>query len=85
MKIQCIWTGEPLGSEDFREVRRLTAPEGRIPSANTQRKTLSHALTPTGVSCRVKTFPPALVGSKAPDVLRHQPQHSSERGVVVRE
>ncbi len=70
MKIQRVWTGEPLGSEDFREVRGLTAPEGRIPRANTQRKALSYALTPTGAGCRVKTFPPAL---------------SSERDVVVRE
>ncbi|KUH32646.1 hypothetical protein APY94_08980 [Thermococcus celericrescens] len=65
MKIQRIWTGEPLESGDFREVRSLTAPEGRIPSANTQRKALSHALTPTGASCRVKTFPPALAQARA--------------------
>ncbi len=70
MKIQRIWAGELLESGDFREVRSLTAPEGHIPSANTQRKALSHTLTPTRASCRVKTFPPVLL---------------SERAVVVRE
>ena len=68
MKVQRTWTREPLESEDFRAVRSLTASEERIPSANTQRNALSHALTPAGASFIVKTFPPALAQARAVEV-----------------
>ncbi len=65
MKVQRIWTGEPLESGNFKEVRNLIAPEGRILGANTQGTVLISALTLAGVSLRVKSFPPALAQARA--------------------
>jgi len=65
MIIQRICEGEPLENESFKEVRGLTAPFGRISSANTLRTAFIGASILEKASFGVNVFPPALAQARA--------------------
>ena len=82
MKVQRAWFGEHTDKDSSGKVRNPIAPEGRISEVNNRMASIAQAPNVVEAGLGVRNIPPALVGSKAPDVLRHQPQHAQARAVV---
>ncbi|WP_297551458.1 hypothetical protein [Thermococcus sp.] len=65
--------------EHLRKVHSHLAPEGRISEMNNRMASIAQAPNVVEAGLGVRNIPPALVGSKTPDVLRLMPQYAQAR------
>ncbi len=68
----------------LQQVHTHSAPEWRLLLVNKRPEPINETPILNNAGMAVREFPPALVGSKAPDVLRQEPQHAQARAVMVK-